>query len=122
MHNTVRKLGQHTTERGATLILVAAGLVMVLGLGALAIDLASFYVVRSEAQRSADAAALAGATVFASGGCTTGPSGCSNLQSGATNDAIAVRNKNLVGGQNPNIQAADISFQFTPAEDPRITV
>ena len=51
-------------RRGVTLALVALILVMVLGLSALAIDLGMIQAASDEAQRAADAAALAGASAF----------------------------------------------------------
>ena len=52
------------TDRGSTLVLMAVMLFSMLALGALAIDLASLRSARSEAQRAADAIALAGAAAF----------------------------------------------------------
>ncbi len=52
---------QISNERGAVLAFVALLLIVFLGLAALAIDLGMLYVARGEAQRSADAAAHAGA-------------------------------------------------------------
>jgi Flp pilus assembly protein TadG len=122
MRNRITRKQSNNSERGASLLLIAASMVVLLGLCALAIDLASLYVARSEAQRSADAAALAGAKIFAASSCTSGTAGCSALQTAATNEAISVGNQNLVGGVNPNIQSGDVTFNFTPATDPRITV
>ncbi len=51
-------------ERGAVLVLVALGAVAMVGMLGLAIDLGMLYNARSEAQRAADAAALAGASAF----------------------------------------------------------
>lgn len=51
-------------ERGATLALVTVSLVGLLGMGALATDVAMLYDARAQAQRAADAAALAGASAF----------------------------------------------------------
>ena len=48
-------------ERGATIVLVTLMLAAVLGIAALAIDVGMLYNARAEAQRAADAAALAGA-------------------------------------------------------------
>lgn len=52
------------SERGATLVLVALSLVVLLGMGALAVDLAAAYSWRAEAQKIADSAALAGGSAF----------------------------------------------------------
>src|SRR5260370_3628561 len=116
-----RKISGRTGERGISLFMVAAAMVVILGLAALAIDLVSLYLGRSEAQRSADAAALAGATIFVASGCTSG-SGCSSTQTAATNEAISVGNQNLVGGVSPGIQTSDVIFDFSVPGDPRITV
>ncbi len=51
-------------RRGATLVIVAISLAAMLSMLALAIDLGMLYKTRAEAQRAADAAALAGASVF----------------------------------------------------------
>jgi hypothetical protein len=51
-------------RKGATLVLIAVILLGTLGILALAIDLGMLITARSEAQRTADAAALAGASVW----------------------------------------------------------
>ena len=53
-------------QRGATLVLVALGIVVFLGMAALAVDLGMMLGARTESQRVADAAALAGAASFLS--------------------------------------------------------
>ena len=58
-------------ERGQTILLVAISLVSLLAMAALAIDIVTLYVARSEIQRAADAAALAGAKAVADSGITT---------------------------------------------------
>jgi hypothetical protein len=68
-------LPERNGERGQTLIFVAVALVSLLGIAALAIDVVTLYVAKSEAQRAADAAALAGANAFVSTGDTTYPPG-----------------------------------------------
>lgn len=51
-------------ERGAALALVAVSLTAVLGMAALAVDIGMLMKARADAQRTADAAALAGASAF----------------------------------------------------------
>jgi len=51
-------------ERGATLVFVAVSIGALFGFMALAIDLGMMFVAREDAQRAADAAALAGASAF----------------------------------------------------------
>ena len=48
-------------ERGAVLVLVAASMVVMFGFAALAVDVGNLMLVRTESQKAADAAALAGA-------------------------------------------------------------
>jgi uncharacterized membrane protein len=55
-------------ERGITIVLVAISLLSLLGMAALAIDVSTLYMAHGEAQRAADAAALAGARMFALSG------------------------------------------------------
>lgn len=97
-------------ERGATLVFVALFLALLLGILALAIDLGMLYVGRNEAQRAADAAALAGAYVFQQNGCTAtnaaGAIDCSGdttALNNATGQAESVGNANYVLGQAVNI-------------------
>jgi len=56
-----------TGPRGATLVLVAVSMVALMGMAALAVDLARLQNTRAEAQRASDAAALAGASAFTEG-------------------------------------------------------
>jgi hypothetical protein len=122
MKNAVRA---REAQCGATLILVAVGLGVFLGISALAIDLAMLYVTRNEAQRAADAAALAGATVFATSGCTSAAGGCSSggvQEAPSKKQAETVGAQNQVGGQAANIQDADVSFDYSAPFNPRITV
>ncbi len=58
-------------EQGQTIILVAVSIVSLLAMAALAIDVVTLYVAKSEIQRAADAAALAGAKAVADSGVTT---------------------------------------------------
>lgn len=51
-------------RRGATIVLVAVSMPFALAVGALAVDMGMLFKVRVEAQRTADAAALAGASAF----------------------------------------------------------
>ena len=116
-------------ESGMVLYLVAASIVLLIGVLGLAVDLVSYYTVRSEAQRAADAAALAGASVFAASGCTGGVSGTActsgSVQTAVASQAAAVGNANKVGGQSPGIVAAtDVTFSSDAASsyNPRVTV
>jgi hypothetical protein len=120
---------RRSKEAGIVLYVVAASMVLLIGVLGLAVDLVSYYTVRSDAQRAADAAALAGASVFVTSGCTGGVSGTA-CTSGAVHTAVAsqaaaVGNANKVGGQSPGIVAAtDVTFSSDAASsyNPRVTV
>jgi len=102
--------------------MVAGAMVLILGVAGLAIDLASLYVARSEAQRAADAAALAGAEMFVTSGYTSGAISQAAVQALASKQAIDVGNQNRVGGQSPALVAADVSFDWSNSTNPLITV
>jgi Flp pilus assembly protein TadG len=101
---------------------MAAGMVVLIGLMGLAIDLVTLYLGKSEAQRSADAAALAGAQEFVLSGFSSGVVTQATVQTLATNQAIAVGQKNLVGGSVPSIPSGNVTFDFSHPGNPLITV
>src|SRR6188768_3995567 len=80
-------------ERGSTLALMAVLLFGMLALSALAIDLASLRSARSEAQRAADAIALAGASSF-----YDLPSGDPDATDTAQGRALGIARLNVVRG------------------------
>jgi len=116
-------------ERGVTIVLVAFSLLALLGMAALAIDIATLYVAHGEAQRAADAAALAGAKMFAFSGYTSASatvpaadicqSGGPGLAAAANRQAEAVAAQNQVAGQAAVVQT--ITCDTTPA-NPQIAV
>jgi uncharacterized membrane protein len=120
---------QRKNERGVTIVLVAISLVALLGLAALAIDIATLYVAHGEAQRAADAAALAGAKMIASSGYTSAPTslaagdicqtGGPGAPAAANRLAEAVAAQNLIAGQPAAVQ--NITCDVTPA-NPQIAV
>src|SRR6201997_3240260 len=63
-----------SNERGVTIALVAVAMVAIVAMAALSIDVVTLYLDREEAQRSADAAALAAARILAVSGITGDPS------------------------------------------------
>lgn len=118
---------QRPRERGVTILLVAVGIVVVLAMAALAIDVVTLYVARTEAQRAADAAALAGAKAFVTSGFTSSLPGfsstdvCGTGSSGAVNQqAVAAAVQNLISGVPATVQA--ISCNVSQAENPQVTV
>ncbi len=66
MKGTHQRRSLFRDERGSVLLMVAGGLVAIIGMAALAIDLGILFTARSEAQRAAEAGAHAGASVFLS--------------------------------------------------------
>src|SRR5208283_592373 len=94
-------------ERGVTMILVALAMIAIIAMAALSIDVVTLYLDREEAQRAADAAALAAARVISVSGITTNadPSNdtaawqsvCGTAGT-ATLIAQAVGSQNAVGG------------------------
>ncbi|HKT10724.1 MAG TPA: pilus assembly protein TadG-related protein [Terriglobia bacterium] len=113
-------------ERGVSILIIAVSMIFILGMAGLGIDLASLYVGRSQTQRAADAAALAGAQAMANanGACVNGGSGSisSACMALARSQAEAVGNQNLVAGVSPGIQDSDITFPSTSVNDPQVQV
>ncbi len=119
-------------ERGQTIALVAVSIVSLLAMAALAIDVVSLYVAKSEVQRAADAAALAGAQAVANSGVTTLAPTDANLGNAETlatsmaNAAItaivgASPSVNLVAGSAPALVGSP-TISFTPNNNPTVTV
>jgi len=119
-----RTISRAHREKGQTIVLVALSIVTLLAMAALAIDVVTLYVARSEAQRAADAAALAGAKAFADSGVTTDPTNPA-LQTLAQNMATAaitaIVQQNKMGGT-PPVLASPPSFNFAQQGDPQVTV
>src|SRR5713101_3800041 len=103
-------------ERGISLFMVAGGMVFLLGVAALAIDVASLYVARDEAQRAADAGALAGAKAFVDTGCVSGGAGaCIASQPLAITRATSAAGQNTVGTLPvSSLPGACVSVTFPP--------
>jgi len=92
-------------ERGITMVLVVIAMVAIIAMAALSIDVVTLYLAKEEAQRSADAAALAAARVISLSGITSDPNNsdstwgtiCGGPSSSATQTAQAVATQNAVG-------------------------
>jgi hypothetical protein len=104
-----------------SLLVVAGGLVMLLGIAAITIDLGSLYLARDEAQRAADAAALAAAKVLADSGCV-GSGTCATAESAATQQAVTVGGQNTIGGQSVLLQSGDVTYNIATSQNPRVSV
>ena len=91
------------------MILVAVAMIAIIAMAALSIDVVTLYLARMEAQRSADAGALAAARVIALSGITGDPNNvtglwttiCGGAGSVATQAATAAASQNLIGAVAP---------------------
>jgi hypothetical protein len=121
------------SERGQTIILVAISIVALLAMAALSIDVVTLYAARSETQRAADAAALAGAKAIADSGVTSLDAASPNLlaaQTLAKNMATDVVTAlvtadppiNPVAGANPTWTPSVPVVDFSRQGNPLITV
>jgi len=123
-------MSEHRRERGTTILIVAIAMISMLAMLALGIDIVSLYVAEGDAQRTADAAALAGAKVFVSSGFTSGQLGdptsgtaqglvCNGSSGLADLQAQAVAAPNLIAG----VTATSVTTSCTWAtNNPQITV
>jgi hypothetical protein len=125
-----RKQSAPKNEQGQTILLVAVALVALLAMSALAIDVVTLYVARSEAQRLANAAAIAGAKMFATSGFTSVPtstvtqaevcqSGGSGSAAAANVQLFAVLQQNPVAGRIAAVQNINCNFALS---NPQISV
>lgn len=115
-------------EQGQTIALVAVSIVSILAIAALAIDVVTLYSARGEAQRAADAVALAGAKAFVDSGITSYLATSPNLpavQALATSMANgyidATLQANKISGKVPD-KAGPSAFDFTNPGNPKVTV
>src|SRR5439155_18195531 len=100
-------------ERGMSLIFVGGGLIAFLSATTLAIDVGMLMTARSQAQNSADAGALAGATALVFNSFTnrsaSGPAVQSAVNGARTNRVMAVA---------PSVLTTDVTFPNDPAGQP----
>jgi Flp pilus assembly protein TadG len=111
-------------ERGVTMVLVALCMLTIIGMAALSIDVVTLYLAREEAQRAADAAALAGARIISLSGITTTAdpanspadwkSICGGTASVASVAAQAAGQQNAVATSTPTVSIT-YSAQGAPA-------
>jgi Flp pilus assembly protein TadG len=97
-------------EDGFSLVFVAVGMLAFVGVSMLAIDVGMLMTGRSQAQNSADAGALAGATALVYNNwddrSASGP---------AVQNALAAARGNKVIGTNVDIKVADVEFLVGPS-------
>jgi len=103
-------------ERGVTLALVALAIFSIIAMAGLSIDIGTLYQASAEAQRAADAAALAGARVLSLSGITGDPTNLSaqwsNACTAATQTAQTVGSQDQVGGAPPS----SVTVTFTSSD------
>jgi hypothetical protein len=93
-------------ERGVTMALVALSIFSIIAMAGLAVDLGTLYEASAEAQRAADAGALAAARMISITGVTGDPTNhfshwlavCGGSSSPASAAAVVVVQQNKVGG------------------------
>ncbi|MBI2834197.1 MAG: hypothetical protein HYX76_07195 [Acidobacteria bacterium] len=100
-------------ERGMSFVLVGLGFMAFLSAGLLAIDVGMFMTARSQAQNSADAAALAGAVALVYQDFTDRSSSGPAVQG-----AISAGQANQVMGQTVSILPSDVTFPNDPQGQP----
>ena len=110
----IRRVGgdskRRSRQRGFTMAFVAITMVAILSMAALSIDIGTLYEAKAEAQRAADAGALAAAQVISLSGITGDPANsarswqpaCGGPSSLATLAATSVAQQNLIGGSAPS--------------------
>lgn len=116
---------QRHRQTGVTMVLVAVAMMSIIGMAALSIDVITLYLAREEAQRTADAAALAAARVLSITGVTGDPD---NAQGGlasppwqtactlATQVAQAVVKQNTIGRAVPNSPTVTFLYNGTATD------
>jgi hypothetical protein len=111
MRNQIQRLRRD--ERGMSLVFVGFSLMGFLAATTLAIDVGMMMTARSQAQNSADAGALAGATALVfndfNNRSSTGP---------AVTSAIGTAQANAVMSGAPSVLPADVTFPNDPAGNP----
>jgi len=107
------------------MILVALAMVAIVAMAALSIDVVTLYLARMEAQRSADAAALAAARVISVSGLTGDPTNssgswaaiCGGSSTPASQAGIAAATQNLIGAVTPTVTITYYTVGSAPTAD-----
>jgi hypothetical protein len=97
----------HRDERGMSLLFIGLGFMAFLSVSMLAVDVGMLMTARTQAQNSADAGALAGATALLfnsfSDHSASGP---------AVTNAISTARSDVVMGQAPSVTPTDVTFPY----------
>ncbi len=96
-------------ERGMSLVFVGLGFMAFIFCAALAIDVGMFMTARSQAQNSADAGALAGATALVLDSFTDRSAGGPAVQ-----NALEASRANTVIHKSVDVQPPDVTFPYNP--------
>jgi hypothetical protein len=110
-----RRSARHR-ERGVTMALVALSIVGIVAMAALSIDIGTLYQSSAEAQRAADAGALAAARLISMSGLTGDPTNTATwgqtcgAAGTATPAAIAAVQQNAVGGKAIPIASITVTY------------
>lgn len=121
-----RRLGRRLPRQaGITMLLVALAMVAIIAMAALSIDVVTLYLARGEAQRSADAAALATARVISLSGLTGDPDHtssswtaiCGGASSPASLAGAAAATQNLIGAVTPTVTVRYYTVGTSPVAD-----
>lgn len=100
-----RRISKRQGERGVTMALVALAITAIVAMAGMSIDIGTLYQASTEAQRAADAGALAGARILSMSGMTGDPTNASgdwtNACAAATNAATTAADQNLISGSAP---------------------
>jgi hypothetical protein len=124
---------QRQNEQGQTIILVAISLVSLLAMAALAIDIVTLYLARTEIQRAADATALAAAKAIADSGVTTlqatdpslpgAQTLAQNMATAAVTGLMSASAVNWVSGAAPTLNTlTPIPIDWTRQGNPHVTI
>ncbi len=101
-------------ERGVTLALVAISIFALFGVAALLIDVVTLYVAKADAQRVANAAALAGAKALVDGGVTADPANSASKWGAAcllaTAEAQKIASTSTIGGVAATLPAGNVCY------------
>ena len=114
-------------ESGVTILMVAVGMFALLSMAILALDVVNVYMSSTQAQKAADAAALAGAEALASSGTTSNPSRfplnsvCNGSNGDADSRAQAVAAQNMIAGLPPTTVTTACP-STAPPSNPQIQV
>lgn len=117
----IRMAGQD----GQSLIIVVLAMFVVIGISALAIDVAQWYQKHHQAQVSADSAALAAANCLANSKCTPGTATGTATSMAATNRVPAsIVSVNTTGTNGGNVTVTTSTIapqQFSAGQTPRVS-